>query len=604
MREGSRSPSRAARATFVAVMLVQIFFGLLQVNEQWTRGHNGWNSSAYHQSAKNSLRWSLLFPLQYYTGVERQPDDAVYTHHPLAMHFHNTAAMWAFGDHRAVVRGMAAAFGVLAAWMLFFVVRRLWGDWHAVLATGLYVVLPINAIFINMANHISGFIAFTLLTLLAYVRLHEERERLARGETSSPSAWRRWLVLLYVSFALSAFWDWPANYVALILASHWSVAGTRRARACIGSWRTELLAFSGFCLVVLAMFVGHLVLVYVSTGSLSELLHIASARQGTGGFSFGHHLRTVPLLMFSWPVLALVVAFAVAFLGRAIRRRLAIRDLVPFTFAVTGVTHYVVFRQSAVVHEFWAWHTLPFVAIACATSLIAAGRFIATTVGARLGGGDASSARATLLASVVLAVFMWPFALHAARVIPDGRRVGGSMWFVAPVRGPEPFPYDSGRVELRFAELVNEWTDRDTGVLVNGRLYRIVPEPRWEITLDRELRRAHVVPRVPPKVGAVAGWVYLARRDDVSEGSRMELAARHPYTEVGPFFMADLRTEGENVRAFDLVPGESSLVHSLFVSPFEPPLVAERNEERERALRDAVRTRAAPLAPASDAGRD
>src|SRR5690606_23223356 len=110
----------------------------------------------------------------------------------------------------------------------------------------------------------------------------------------------------------------------------------------------------------------------------------------------------------------------------------ALRDAVPFVFGVAGVAHYVIFRHSAVVHEFWAWYTLPFVAIACATSLLAAGRFLA----ARVGG-----ARGRVVAAGVLVAFMTPFVVHAARVIPDGRRVGGSMWFVAPVRGPQPVPY-------------------------------------------------------------------------------------------------------------------------------------------------------------------
>jgi 4-amino-4-deoxy-L-arabinose transferase-like glycosyltransferase len=577
MREESTSSSARVRVALFVILLAQVFFGALQVNDHFTRGHNGWNSSAYHQSAKNSLRWERLFPLQYYTGTEPQPDAAVYTHHPLGMHLHNTAAMWVFGDHRAVVRGVAALFGVLAVWALFFVVRRLWGDDHAILAAAIYVVLPINAIFVNMANHISGFTVFALLTLYAYVRLHHARElrvaQLERGDEAAATPWRGWLAKLYVAYAFAAFWDWPANYLALILAIHWLASGLRRARLDRRAWKVELASLAGFCVVVLAMFFGHFALVKLATGGLEELLHVASARQGTGGFSWGHHLRTVPLLMFSWPIVALALAWLVAFMVRLVGRRLAIRDLIPFAFAVAGVTHYVVFRQSAVVHEFWGWYSLPFVAIACATSLLAGGRFIVERLSPKLGGGGAARVRARAIAAFVLTLFMMPFALHAARVIPDGRRVGGSMWFVAPVRGPEPTSYDSGRMELSFAEWVNERTTREAGVLVDSRLYRLVPEPRWEITLDREVRRTHVIPRAPAKAGAISGWVYVGRLEDIGARTKEALATRHPFTEVGPFFMVDLREERVATKRFDLVPGARTLSHTLFVSPFEPPLV-------------------------------
>lgn len=563
MARSEGTMSKRARYALAGLLAVQALLGLFQVNAEWTRGHNGWNSSAYHQSAKNSLRWGLLFPLQYYTGTEEQPADAVYTHAPLGMHLHDTAAMWVLGDERYVVRGVAASFAVLAVFALFFVVHRLWGEAHAILAAALYVALPINAIFLNMANHVSGFLAFSLLSVDAYLRLHEAREAEARGEAETGA--RRWLLTLYGTFALSAFWDWPANYVALMIAAHWLFSAARRAKEARGALRRDLAGLAGFCALVLAMFAGHLALVWLATGSLDELLHTANVRQGTFGFSWGHHLRTVPLLMFSWPVLALTGAWIVAAAVRLFRGSIVLRDAVPFVFGVAGVAHYVIFRHSAVVHEFWAWYTLPFVAIACATSLLAAGRFLA----ARVGG-----ARGRVVAAGILVAFMTPFVVHAARVIPDGRRVGGSMWFVAPVRGPEPFPYDSGRVELRFAELVREWTDRETGVLVHRGFYRRVPEPRWDITLDREIRRVATPPRVVPAPSAgVRGWVFVGESRDLSELAKRELSARHPFVEVGPFFFVDFRERRPERRAYDLVDGPMTAAHAFFVSPFEPPLV-------------------------------
>src|SRR5690606_30123070 len=103
--------------------------------------------------------------------------------------------------------------------------------------------------------------------------------------------------------------------------------------------------------------------------------------------------------------------------------------------------------------------------------------------------------------------------------------------------------------------------------------FRIVPEPRWEITLDREVRRVTGAPRTPPRGGAPTGWVYVGLTEDLGHAEQRRLRAEHPFTEVGPFFVADLRERGPRARAFDLVPGERSLAHAFFVSPFEPELI-------------------------------
>jgi hypothetical protein len=109
-----------------------------------------------------------------------------------------------------------------------------------------------------------------------------------------------------------------------------------------------------------------------------------------------------------------------------------------------------------------------------------------------------------------------PLFLRDVELVPDGRRVGGSMWFVAPTRG-EIQAYDSGRPEPRFAEKVRGWTTRSTGVLRHRAFETLVPEPRFDATLDRELVTGVSSPAIPgDKPWVRGGWVFLGIEGAVS----------------------------------------------------------------------------------------
>ncbi|MFW6051957.1 MAG: glycosyltransferase family 39 protein, partial [Myxococcota bacterium] len=384
-------PRRLLWSWLAFVLTAQALLGFLGVADLWTRGHNGWNGGAYHLAARNTLRWGLLFPLQYDAGTVPPTGADVYTHHPLALHLHDTASLWLFGDHPAAIRGVAAVHAVLALAMLFLLVRRYWSDLHAVVASGVYLLLPVNAIYLNMANHSSGFLFWSLLALYCY--LAYQRAMDAGGQAG------RWYAATLAAFWVAAQWDWPAYYVAFGMAVHWLVAGVARLRRTgrpCWRWDRHLGGLAGFCVLVLASFGGHFLLVEIVTGNLSELGGTFEKRQDVPWSRFREHLKVVPELMFTWPVLALCGGWVAAYVVRLARGRARARDLVPVVYAYGGVIHYLVFKWSAVVHSYWAWTTLPFVAIACATSLVAAGGWVARRAAPRIGRRGALAAGAAV----------------------------------------------------------------------------------------------------------------------------------------------------------------------------------------------------------------
>lgn len=558
---------RPVRVAFAILLALQVFLAVWGVADQWTRGHNGWNGAAYQNAARNTLRWDVLFPLQYETANVPPDKEQLYTHAPLALHLHNVASVKLLGDREVSIRLVAAFYGVAALCMLFAVVRRLWDDAHALVACAIYVALPINAIYINMANHSAGFIFWSLLALLLYLR----------APRTSPWPWPSFALLL-AAFTISATWDWPAYYVAACIALHWAWTlnkGSDPSFGAGGVWR--LVVFCGW---VLLMFVGHFVLVEALTGNLDELTGTFNARRALSWPRFRTHLLVVPELMFTAPVLGLCVAWIGIWVARAVRGEARGRDLVPLAFVLGGLFHYWTFRWSAIVHSYWAWPMLPGVAIMVATSLFAAGRWVRQ--------------RAGLIASFSVLVLVVPLAIRVVQIVPEGRHVGGSMWFFTPVRGTMD-TYDSGRPELRLAEWVKERTDRETGVQLHTSLKPRRLEPRFDITLDRVTHRWSQAPRAEIRNDrGVTGWVFVAALDAFTEEERAAFAASHPYRQYGDYFMVDLRSEERVIEAWGLTPAEPSLQWWLFHSAFEPPVRASRSVAVEQSLRRKVTELDAP----------
>ena len=596
-------------AIFLALVLGQTFMGFMGAGDRFVLGHNGWNSSAYLQSARNTLRWGTLFPVQYYTGRTPPTVHDGYTHHPLGMHLHNTLAVRLFGDHEGSIRAVPAFFGVLALIALMMVVRLLYDERTALFAGAIFVLLPTNAIFTNMSNHENGFIFWTFLWGYAYLRFLRARYPVptAADPTALPAQtpWRRWFGFMLVAFFFAAMWDWPAYYCALIFALHWFSVLLKRLRASDGprglrqdgeAWTAvpalrrmlpDIGLLALFSLVVVGLFVGHFLLVTAVVGSLSELHGVFEARQVVGRAMMLNHLKVVPLLMFTAPVL--LVAFG--WLGhrgwQAARGRLVRRDLIALTFGIAGLLHYYIFRGTAVIHEFWGWTLVPFTAIACAYVLSTSIDRLRAWMSARWQ-WNRRLVMAVAVAVPTLAI-MGNLAYRFVDLVPRGRAVGGSLWFVEHTR-PVQEEYVSTREMIRFADMVKAETTRQVGVLVDPAFERIFGfEPRFAITLDREVVTQSL--RTPPpseQLGINEGWVYLAPASVMSERRIIELALIHPVLIYDGYVMVDLRRQEIEVRVLKSEPCERDFWTWYWGGPWADAVEPVRQPAEEERLMKAI----------------
>jgi len=559
------------------ILLAQILICFQGLGDQWTRGHNGFNGAAYHLAARNTLRWGDLFPVQYYTGRTPPGPEDYYTHHPLAMHLHNVVSLAIFGDSEAALRLVPAVHGVLAVLVLMLFVRRFYGPVVALLASAIYVALPTNTIYANMANHTSGCILWSLLAFWSYFSLREARA--AKGH------WRAHFFGLLGATLMATAWEWPAYYAAAFICLHWFFLAMRSRGQ--ERWR-ELVLLGIYGLWVLCQFLGHFLLVRLVVGDLKELTGIIHTRLDVSWDRFAYTLRVVPPLMNTWPVLVLCGLWLVR--TCVVRSRFELRDLAPLAFGVGGWIHFFVFRWSAIVHEYWLWTTLPFVAIACATLLLDARRWVEDRIGA-LVRMELWRGRVATGSSLAVFLALVPLLVRTVDLTPRGRAVGGSLWFTEPTR-PGGIPtYDSGRRELRFADQVRRWTDRSTGVLLHEDIFRTVPESRFDTTLDREMLTVQMVEpaMVGPRLPGVTGWVLVAPLKSLSEKVKLELARRHPFRVFGDYVMVDLRSDTPGVEVWKLEEEPFNLSWWFFKSAFEPPATPVRDTFAEEALRRATR---------------
>jgi 4-amino-4-deoxy-L-arabinose transferase-like glycosyltransferase len=549
MRASALAPATAA----LVITVLQAAMGVHQIANVWQRGHIGYNGAAYHQAARNTLRWGEPLPAQYVVGARKPEAADLYGHAPLALHAQTVAAVALLGDRPEAVRAVPLVHGVLAAVALFLVVLRFWGWPAALLASAIYVLLPINAIYAHMSNHSTGFLFWSLVLLYAYLRWIGASMHRPSKDAVARSGHRGWLALVFAAAFMAMQWDWPAYYVAFVLAVHWALR------------RTHVAWLALFCAMVLASFGGFFAFVAWQLGGLEGLVGTFRARSEPVGA--GELWDRVLAPMFGGPLLVLCVCWAGGLAVRLTRGRAHARDLVPVAFALSGVMHTALFRTTAVIHPYWPWPLNPFVAIAAAEVLLWAARRAGRWI------GRVNRRPSTWATAVVLGAFALWYLPFSARAYWEGRRVYGSVGYQG---------YDAGYLDVRFAEHVRRWTDPRTTLVAYPGLAAGV---QFVVTADRHTVRAADLDDESTREVALRGP--LAFVGSVREVPRHRLAgwaARHRYRQVGGHFMVDRTRQGPDVRVWTMAPRPASIAWRYLVNPWHGPHALVRDRDAEEAL--------------------
>jgi hypothetical protein len=572
----------STRIAYALLIAAQCALGAQGIDGFWQQGHFGFNGAAYHQAARNSLRFGLLLPAQYHRGNYRPRSKAMYARAPLALHGHTTASVWLFGDRELSVRLVPAVNGVLALAALLLILRRRWGDEMALLAGTIYLLLPINSIYANMSNHSTGFIFWALIGLECHLRWLESAETMAAEAGGGPKRRRAWPLLgaFFCASFMALQWDWAAYYVMLVIALHWSYASfdpAHRALPRRGPFNREHALLAAFCLMTLASFGGFLLLVELEAGTFRSITSGLALRTEEIADPYGKLWTRALEPMFSVPLLTLAVLWLIGFFARAGLGKLRRRDLFAVAFLVAGTAHTLIFKRSAHIHSYWPWPLNPFMAIAAAEVLLGTIGFARWSGrGFRpfaAGGQTGAPLRRALELAIALAVLAAFFAAYLTRVLPileEGRKCGG-------VVGRKRCP--SGNGLIFFARRVREITSRTTGVaLGKGTVGRI----QMNTTLDRDtVPFAELRPLAKRSKSLPDGWVLIRRVTRTPRKPLARLAACYPYLQYGAYFLVDFRRRGPEIRIYDVVKKPADWRWKFFVNSHAPPLEAVRDSASE-----------------------
>ena len=270
-----------------------------------------------------------------------------YAHHPPGPSLTLAAIYGITGlDGPMVTRTVAVFFHVLSAWLFYGLARRLLPrEWDVLLATLIFVALPISAFFGRMMNHEVMVLPAALLLVRGYW------ECVRGGWTSA-----RWIAAVGVGCLWAAFSGWAGFFAIGACALHAAWEATfrhnQRAPRVLG-----VLLVAGS--VLLALDTAHLI--WVLDGNLPYLRELLASRLGIES-SYGGARWLGRIVELHWRYFSLTSAVALvalayraaAGLGADKPRDAAVE--VGSIFLVAGIGYVTVFKRQRVATRLLAVH--------------------------------------------------------------------------------------------------------------------------------------------------------------------------------------------------------------------------------------------------------
>ena len=507
------------------------------IADPWLRGHRGFSGALSGIVARNYLRFGYLqtrLAPVWLSGPASPNELASHYHlrHPSLRYLVISALYRAFGVSEWVASLMPILSSLGTALVLYFLVKRIWGKWTAVLAVAFLSIVPIDAYYGNMASHESMAMFFALLGLLLY---HKWLEKPARGL----------LIGMLAALGLGAWAGYAGFYMIGAIGLHYLL---------IRPWQWSTIRFTlGLGFYAVGLFGAWVFYAAWLLGSAKTFLAGWDLRTGSNDsaqFTYGawyvlEYMRTrdffTPTLRF------LGVVWGAFFVRDTLRRRNWLNHSYLAVLLLFGLPQVVVFRQGAWVHEYWLMFLTPFFAVAAAATIAQIGR-------EWLGG------RKVLI--TVLVLIVWAFYAPAA--------VGQIQAFYQP----------RDAAEIRLAQELNARTTLNEGVLLGFE----VLQPHFDYYLDR---RSEQVNDLDGFERLLAGGRYrlcvLRAPRTVDESLVQTLARTYPVKAFENYLIFDLKDAGDRLVRGGLPPDQVNAVDRQIAPGVEllgysGPAVVQLNE--------------------------
>ena len=316
-------------------------------------GHHDWNGAWYSNFARNFTRYGLIetkFGSVMNYDIVSPPEFRYFTHYPPLLPILIFTSFKIFGIHEWSARIVPAIFSLGTISLVYLMGRKFFDQRTAVLAAAFASVVPIMIYFGKMPVQEVLVIAPVLLSILFYFNFFEK-------STKSN------LLKLLVSLAISHLINWPGYYVTPLFFFHYLILKKNKNKLKIA------LIFPLFSLLMFSIHIIHLTWLTGKPfgGGIIEALiyrlNLSEKPQDYTTFNFLRLQMRLLAIYFTRLVLlfSTVTIFWIADQIKKNKLTKAVQLLI--ILAIFGMTHNLVFRNMAYIHDYMIIYLLPFFAL-------------------------------------------------------------------------------------------------------------------------------------------------------------------------------------------------------------------------------------------------
>ncbi|MCR4324898.1 MAG: glycosyltransferase family 39 protein [Candidatus Curtissbacteria bacterium] len=316
-------------------------------------GHHDWNGAWYSNFARNFLRYGLIetkFGSVMNTGVVSPDGFHFFTHYPPLLPILLFLSFSTFGIHEWSARLVPLIFTLATIVAIYAIGNIFFNKRIAILAALFSTVMPIVIYFGKMPVQETLVIAPVLLSVIAYFKFFEKPNR-------------KNSLILVSALVFSHLINWPAYYVTPLFSAHWILFSKNKSKK---------FTFLLFLAISLMMFGVHMLHTAWLTRDLigGGLIDVLKFRLNIGEQLMGYsHTKFLELqarwitVYFTRPILFFSAIALIWIFINLIKRRFPKKTQILLMLGIFGVTHNLVFRNMAFIHDYMIIYLWPFLAL-------------------------------------------------------------------------------------------------------------------------------------------------------------------------------------------------------------------------------------------------
>lgn len=321
-------------------------------------GHHDWNGAHYSNIARNLVKYGLLetkFGSVTNSGIVEKENFLYFTHYPPILPISLYIAFIIFGVSEASARLVPIAFTILSIFSVYVLTKNYFDKKTAILASFIYSIFPITIYFGKMPVQEVLVIPFVVFSIFFYFNFFKNPNKSN-------------FLKIFIFLALSHLTNWPGYYVTPLFFLHFLLFAKVKNKFAVAS---TFPFFSVFMFSVHAFHAYILTGEFLGGGLLDAALfrlNLSSSPANYSTLNFLINQLRMLVIYFTRPALVLsgVLLISLFFNISKIKKDIPLQIIA--MLGIFGITHNVVFRNMAFIHDYMIIYLSPFFAISASYS--------------------------------------------------------------------------------------------------------------------------------------------------------------------------------------------------------------------------------------------